>query len=170
MNPLEELKTSKDFNKLLPKLGITLLLVIIIYQVYRYYEIVNARYNNERIISLNVTASDTPEYTPWSKYVKGRYSIKAKEFNCHFWAINGELGMLENNERKRHQVESIVRDDKIKLDIYESDEIYINRLYSKVELVGLSVNNKIVYTVDDVRTYEKKSSKVDYLKHHSFQS
>ncbi len=156
MNPIEELKTSNDTNKVLPKLGMTLFLVIIIYQIYRYYEIINARYNNENIIALNVTASDTPEYTPWRKYVTGRYSIKAKEFNCHFWAINGELGLLENNEIKRHQVESIKRGDILKLNIYESDKIHLNGLYSEIELVGLSVNNKIIYTVNDVKTYDKE--------------
>lgn len=136
-----------------------LFLVIVIYQIYRHYEIINARYNNEKIITLNVTASDIPKYTPWRKYVTGRYSIKAKEFNCHFWAINGELQLLEDNEIKRHQVESIRRGDIIKLDIYESDEIHLNGLYSEVELVGLSVNNKIVYTIDDIKTYDKQKQK-----------
>ncbi len=159
MDSIEESKTTQDIRKGLPKLGVTILIVIVLYQVYRHYELINARYNNEKIKELNVISSDKPKYTPWSKHVTGRYSIKAKEFNCHFWIINEELNLIENNDIKRHKIESIERGDSLKLNFYESDEKYFNGLYSEVELIGLSINNEIVYTVDDIKIYNKENQR-----------
>ena len=150
MNDTDTLSTSKPGQRI----GIILLTFTTIYIAIVYFRFHDNNYDGDDLMTLNVTASDTPRFIQ-SKQKTG-YRLKAQEFNCNFWIEGLELDIVRNYANLQKRVETIGRGDKLQLTILESERENINSLYYKGHLVGLRIEDKLIYSNKDVQLYSKK--------------
>ncbi len=156
MNEIEDSGESKNLKKNLSGACVILFLLVLIYTLGVCFDLGN-EYRGEKVVTLDIRATDTPEYIKYSKHKEERYLFKAQEFNCHFKIITSGLEIVKNDNSFKEQVESIRRGDNLKIDIYALDEKNISSLYYEAPVLGLIVNEKIVFSPKQIESADSHS-------------
>lgn len=150
MNDIDKLSTSRSGQRV----GVFLLICTTIFIAIEYFRFQDNIYHSDDLVTLNVTASDIPKFIQ-TKQNTG-YRMKAQEFNCHFWIEGLGLEIVRTNTQLQKQVETIERGDKLQFTILERENKYINSLYFKARLVGLRIEDKLIYSNKDVQFHGRK--------------
>jgi len=150
LTEINEVQTSKQRYQV----GVFILVLTTIFIAADYFYLGSGHYRGESFVTLEVTASDTPEYIQ-SKSKTG-YRMKAQQFNCRFWIEGIGLDILRDDKDLRGRVEAIRRGDNLQLTILASEEININSLYYKGLLFGLAIGDKVIFSAKDIQSLSDK--------------
>jgi hypothetical protein len=154
----EQEGTDDDTKNNLSLLGTAMLIVIPLCVIIKYSHTIYVQQKAETLRTLIVTSSDSPEYVREMTEGGGvheRYVLKAQEFNCHFWILGEAFEIVKNNGKTNELLESIQRGDKLTLAISEKDEDQLGRLYFDARLFGLSKNDHILFSPEQLEVIQK---------------
>jgi hypothetical protein len=150
LNETDSLSTSKPGQRI----GIILLMFTTIFVAIEYFRFRENSYDSYDLVTIDVAATDIPSFIQTKQ--KTGYRLKAQEFNCHFWIDGVGLEIVRNNTHLQKRVQTVRRGDKLKLTILESDKENINSLYYEAHLFGLQIEDKLIYSHEDVQLYSRK--------------
>jgi len=154
----EQEGTEGETNDNLSLLWTAILIIIPLCVIIKYINTNYIQQKAENLITLTVTSSDSQKYeqeVAESGSRQERYVLKAQEFNCHFWITREPLAIIKGNRKTKELLESIQRDDKLTLVISEKDENQLGSLYFKARLFGLSKNDDILFSPEQLKIFQK---------------
>ncbi len=156
----KEHQTGDEDNIDLTRLCIFALLLIPVFVFLDYRSVRMVQRKAKNLITLQVTASDSPSYiseTNESGSHYDRYDLKAREFNCHFLITGEPLEIVKDNTQAKEWLESIGRGDSLTLMISAEEEHQLSSLYFKARLFGLTKDNLVLFSPKQLRTLDEDS-------------
>jgi len=157
MNKIDTVKNDNETAYVIPLIGKIIFAAIFLTLLYTYFDLGNKYYEGEELISKNLTVNEPPKYIQGGKGGINRYSFNSNEFPCRFWACQGALAMINSDEGLKSAIEKIPSGQAIKVELYKKDEASLDYADARIAVIGLSIDDKIIFSPEQVRIADKRS-------------
>ena len=163
MNEIERTIKDEQNNFELPLLAKLLVAILIFVFIKHYIDYDDLYYNDEPLVTKVVNVGELPEYIDGGKSGTDRYTFKSTDYNCRFWIAEGALDIMKNDDQLKSIIEGIRKDQKVSLDIYKKAEDKMNDPEFRALVIGLTLNNKVIISPDQVREADKRNRNINII-------